>query len=81
MSKNDGPSVAGEFFVRSGLTVLILIAMFIPLWIFLGLNAYLDPQTFAEKALMIVFGYVFLFAAQLWGLLLGVAAIVSTWSD
>ena len=81
MSKNDGPSAAGELFARLGLTVLILFAMFIPLWIFLGVNAYLDPQTFVEKALMIVLGYVFLGAAQIWGLFLGFAGIISTWSD
>lgn len=81
MSKNSDPSFALEAFKRFWLTVAIVIAMFIPLWIFLGANAYLDPQTFAEKALMIMFGYIFLGAAQIWGLIFGIGAVIETWSD
>ena len=81
MTKDAAPSAAGEFLIKMGLTALILVAMFIPLWIFLAANAYLDPQTFFEKVAMIGLGYVVLGAAQLWGLFLGVCGIISTWSD
>ena len=81
MSKNGDPSYALETFKRFWLTVVIVIAMFIPLWIFLAANAYLDPRTFFEKAVMIALGYVVLGAAQLWALFLGVLGIIETWSD
>lgn len=81
MSQRVDPSYALVCFKRFWITVAILAGMLTPLWIFLAANAYLDPQTFFEKALMIALGYVFLGAAQLWGLFLGVLAIIETWTD
>lgn len=81
MSKNKVPSRAYEILTGVVVTFVIAVLMFIPLWIFLAANAYLDPQTFFEKAVMIALGYVVLGAAQIWALFLGVVAIITYWTD
>lgn len=70
-----------ESLKKSGLSLGIAILMLIPLWIFLAANAYLEPVSFAEKAAMIVLGYVFLGGMQIWALIIGVAAIITVWME
>lgn len=66
---------------KFGLSLLILVGMFIPVYVFLGVNSYFDPQTFWEKAAMVALGWFGLGGLQIWFLVLGVLGIIKTWDD